>query len=57
MGDSMLWHKSIKKILDTKYKPADLNKIAHNCDYLTDDQMQLLSLLHTISINIYSMVH
>jgi hypothetical protein len=30
-----------------KYKPADLNKIAHNCDYLTDDeQMQLLSLLH-----------
>jgi hypothetical protein len=37
----------LKKILDTKYEPADLDKIAHNCDYLTDDeQMQLLSLLH-----------
>jgi hypothetical protein len=22
-----------KKILDTKYKPADLDKIAHECDY------------------------
>jgi hypothetical protein len=38
---------SLKKILDAKYEPADLNKIARNCDYLTDDeQMQLLSLLH-----------
>jgi hypothetical protein len=37
----------LKKILDAKYKPADLNKIAGNCDYLIDDeQMQLLSLLH-----------
>ena len=37
----------LKKILDAKYKPADLNKIACNCDYLIDDeQMQLLSLLH-----------
>jgi hypothetical protein len=44
-----LYHASscLKKILDAKYEPADLNKIAHNCDYLTDDkQMQLLSLLH-----------
>ncbi len=54
------WHKEIyesqalidasshlKKILDVKYKPVDLNKIARNCDYLTDDeQTQLLSLLH-----------
>jgi hypothetical protein len=30
-----------------KYEPADLDKIACNCDSLTDDkQMQLLSLLH-----------
>jgi hypothetical protein len=37
----------LKKILETKYEPADLNKISCNCDYLTDDeQMQLLSLLH-----------
>jgi hypothetical protein len=37
----------LKKILDTKYEPADLNKIARNCNYLTDDeQTQLLSLLH-----------
>jgi hypothetical protein len=37
----------LKKILDGKYEPADLNKIACNCDYLTDDeQMQILSLLH-----------
>jgi hypothetical protein len=37
----------LKKILDSKFKPADLNKIALNCDYLTDNkQMQLLSLLH-----------
>jgi hypothetical protein len=37
----------IKKILEMQYKPADLDKIARNCDYLTDDeQMQLLSLLH-----------
>ena len=37
----------LKKILDAKYKPADLNKIARNCDYLTDDeQKHLLSLLH-----------
>jgi hypothetical protein len=37
----------LKKILDTKYKPADLEKIARNCDYLTDnEQMQLLSFLH-----------
>jgi hypothetical protein len=37
----------LKKILDAKYEPADLDKIAHNCDYLTDnEQMQLLSLLH-----------
>jgi hypothetical protein len=36
----------LKKILDTKYEPADLDKIAHNCNYLTDDeQTQLLSLL------------
>jgi hypothetical protein len=33
--------------IDAKYEPADLDKIARNCDYLTDDeQMQLLSLLH-----------
>ena len=37
----------LKKILNVKYEPADLNKIAHECDYLTDDkQMQLLLLLH-----------
>jgi hypothetical protein len=37
----------LKKILDAKYEPADLDKIARNCDYLTDDeQMHLLSLLH-----------
>jgi hypothetical protein len=37
----------LKKIIDVKYEPADLDKIAPNCDYLTDDeQMQLLSLLH-----------
>jgi hypothetical protein len=37
----------LKKILDAKYEPADLNKIARNCDYLTDDeQMQLLLLQH-----------
>jgi hypothetical protein len=37
----------LNKILDTKYEPADLNKIACNCDYLTNDKlMQLLSLLH-----------
>jgi hypothetical protein len=37
----------LKKILDAKYKPTDLNKIACDCNYLTDDkQMQLLSLLH-----------
>jgi hypothetical protein len=37
----------LKKILDAKYEPADLDKIARNCDYLTDDkQTQLLSLLH-----------
>jgi hypothetical protein len=37
----------LKKILDAKYEPADLDKIAPNCDYLTDnEQMQLLSLLH-----------
>jgi hypothetical protein len=36
----------LKKILDTKYEPADLDKIARNYDYLTDDeQTQLLSLL------------
>jgi hypothetical protein len=30
-----------------KYKPADLHKIACNCDYLTDNkQTQLLLLLH-----------
>jgi hypothetical protein len=35
------------KISDAKYEPVDLDKIARNCDYLTDDkQMQLLSLLH-----------
>jgi hypothetical protein len=28
----------LKKILDAKYKPADLNKIACNCNYLTDDK-------------------
>jgi hypothetical protein len=45
----------LKKILDTKYEPADFNKIARICDYLTDDQqMQLLS-LHT-NANIYIMV-
>ncbi len=26
----------LKKILDTKYKPADLDKIARECNYLTD---------------------
>jgi hypothetical protein len=37
----------LKRILDMKYKPTDLDKIACNCDYLTDDeQMQLLSILH-----------
>jgi hypothetical protein len=37
----------LKKILDATYEPADLDKIARDCDYLTDDkQMQLLSLLH-----------
>ena len=37
----------LKKILDAKYEPADLDKIARDCDYLTDDeQTQLLSLLH-----------
>jgi hypothetical protein len=37
----------LKKILDVKYEPADLDKIARNCDYLTDnEQTQLLSLLH-----------
>jgi hypothetical protein len=37
----------LKKILDVKYEPADLDKIACNCDYLTnDEQTQLLSLLH-----------
>jgi hypothetical protein len=43
------WHKEIyesqalndasschKKILDAKYDPADLDKIARNCDYRTD---------------------
>jgi hypothetical protein len=35
----------LKKILDVKYKPADLDKIACNCGYLADDeQMLLLSL-------------
>jgi hypothetical protein len=33
----------LKKILDMKYEPADLDKIARNCDYLTDNkQTQLL---------------
>jgi hypothetical protein len=37
----------LTKIYDTKYEPADLEKIARNCDYLTDNkQTQLLSLLH-----------
>jgi hypothetical protein len=37
----------LKKILDAKYEPADLNKIARECNYLTDDeQTQQLSLLH-----------
>jgi hypothetical protein len=37
----------LMKILDTKYEPADLSKIAHDCDYLTDDkQTQLLLLIH-----------
>jgi hypothetical protein len=37
----------LQKILDAKYEPADLDKIACNCDFLTDDkQMQLLLLLH-----------
>jgi hypothetical protein len=37
----------LKKILFTKYEPADLNKIACECDHLTEDeQMQILSLLH-----------
>jgi hypothetical protein len=37
----------LKKILDMKYEPADLGKIARNCNYLTDnEQMQLLSLLY-----------
>ena len=38
----------LKKILDAKYEPADLDKIARNCDYLTDDeQMQLLAITTT----------
>ena len=37
----------LKIVLDAKYEPADLDKIARNCNYLTDDkQMQLLLLLH-----------
>jgi hypothetical protein len=28
----------LKKILSAKYEPADLDKIARNCDYLTDDE-------------------
>ena len=37
----------LKKILDAKYEPAYLDKIARYCDYLTDNkQTQLLSLLH-----------
>jgi hypothetical protein len=37
----------LKKILDAKYEPADLDKTARNCYYLTDDEKtQLLSLLH-----------
>ena len=37
----------LKKILDAKYEPANLNKIVRECEYLTvDKQMQLLSLLY-----------
>jgi hypothetical protein len=37
----------LKKILDAKYEPVDLDKIARNCNYLTDDkQMQLLLQLY-----------
>jgi hypothetical protein len=37
----------LKDIRRKIQEAADLNKIARNCDYLTDDeQMQLLSLLH-----------
>jgi hypothetical protein len=44
LNDASSW---LKTILDAKYKPADLNKITCECNYLTDDeQMQLLSLLH-----------
>ena len=28
----------LKKILDAKYEPADLDKIARDCEYLTDDE-------------------
>jgi hypothetical protein len=43
-----MMHLRLKKILNAKYyEPANLNKIAHNSGYLTDnEQMQLLSLLH-----------
>jgi hypothetical protein len=37
----------LKKILDTKYEPAHIHKIARDCDYLTDhEQTQLLLPLH-----------
>jgi len=42
-----IWKSWLKKILDKKVQPADLDQIAHDCDYLTDDEkMQLLTLLH-----------
>jgi hypothetical protein len=43
----------LKKILDVKYEPANLNKIACNCDYLTDEQMHYYH--YYISTNIYLM--
>ncbi len=36
----------IKKILDTKYVPADLNKVVQDCKHLNDEgQMKFLKLL------------
>jgi hypothetical protein len=37
----------LNKILDTKYEPADLDKIVQECEYITvNEQMQSLSLLY-----------
>jgi len=36
----------LKKILDVKYKPADLDQIARDCNYFTDNkQMKAFSML------------